>query len=99
MIIIAEVEGRTCPVFICNSCGRVIDDSSRGLAVWNVYGRTPSGGLEQSEIQHVHIGECDRSLIDLRTGRRYRFNRALKRFTDELMSNLDETIPPATVTR
>lgn len=93
MIMIKIIKGRTCPVYVCDGCTQVIDDASRGLAVWNLYGRIiPDREVDQSEIKHVHVGECDRKMVDLRTGKRYRFNRGLMKFTEELISNLETTI-------
>jgi len=54
--VLRAIDGRTCPIFVCDVCEERIDRAEDGAALWLVPSRGPYTDVR--EILHTHKGDC-----------------------------------------
>ncbi len=73
MITLIKKENQTCPVIICDTCGKEITDFNNGNYIWE-----PG---KENEFRFVHKGKCDDRI-------KYSYSMEIKHFLIYLMNNL-----------
>jgi hypothetical protein len=58
MILIKQIDGRSCPLIICDACNEPITNIKMGIVRY----KSGGGDGDISEVQHSHKTTCDKAL-------------------------------------